>query len=144
MDNKETIQEEKPTQVSVARMSSGVAAKKAENKKNRIRNIIANTVVLILLIAGFYWLVREYFHVGDKDYTEAAQVEEFINPVNTRVAGYIKEIRFIEHQHVKKRRYTSCSGRQRDTNATGAGRSGLSECNGTKNSNKFFCKHRIE
>ena len=33
MDNKETIQEEKPTQVSVARMSSGVAAKKAENKK---------------------------------------------------------------------------------------------------------------
>ncbi|HFK5569037.1 TPA: HlyD family secretion protein [Elizabethkingia meningoseptica] len=102
MDNKETIQEEKPTQVSVARMSSGVAAKKAENKKNRIRNIIANTVVLILLIAGFYWLVREYFHVGDKDYTEAAQVEEFINPVNTRVAGYIKEIRFIEHQHVKK------------------------------------------
>lgn len=83
-------------------MSSGVAAKKAENKKNRIRNIIANTVVLILLIAGFYWLVREYFHVGDKDYTEAAQVEEFINPVNTRVAGYIKEIRFIEHQHVKK------------------------------------------
>lgn len=102
MDNKETIQEEKPTQVSVARMSSGVAAKKAENKKNRIRNIIANTVVLILLIAGFYWLVREYFHVGDKDYTEAAQVEEFINPVNTRVAGYIKEISFIEHQHVKK------------------------------------------
>ncbi|ODM55692.1 hemolysin D [Elizabethkingia meningoseptica] len=102
MDNKETIQEEKPTQVGVARMSSGVAAKKAENKKNRIRNIIANTVVLILLIAGFYWLVREYFHVGDKDYTEAAQVEEFINPVNTRVAGYIKEIRFIEHQHVKK------------------------------------------
>ncbi|OPC31415.1 hemolysin D [Elizabethkingia meningoseptica] len=102
MDNKETIQEEKPTQVSVARMSSGVAAKKAENKKNRIRNIIANTVVLILLIAGFYWLVREYFHVGDKDYTEAAQVEEFINPVNTRVAGYIKEIKFIEHQHVKK------------------------------------------
>lgn len=102
MDNKETIQEEKPTQVSVARMSSGVAAKKAENKKNRIRNIIANTVVFILLIAGFYWLVREYFHVGDKDYTEAAQVEEFINPVNTRVAGYIKEIRFIEHQHVKK------------------------------------------
>lgn len=102
MDNKETIQEEKPTQVSVARMSSGVAAKKAENEKNRIRNIIANTVVLILLIAGFYWLVREYFHVGDKDYTEAAQVEEFINPVNTRVAGYIKEIRFIEHQHVKK------------------------------------------
>ncbi|WP_407481498.1 HlyD family secretion protein [Elizabethkingia meningoseptica] len=102
MDNKETIQEEKPTQVSVARMSSGVAAKKAENKKNRIRNIIANTIVLILLIAGFYWLIKEYFHVGDQDYTEAAQVEEFINPVNTRVAGYIKEIKFIEHQHVKK------------------------------------------
>ena len=76
--------------------------KKKANKKNKIRRTIANSSVFIILIAGFYWLVREYFHIGDKDYTEAAQVEEFINPVNTRVAGYIKEIKFIEHQQVKK------------------------------------------
>lgn len=76
--------------------------KKESQQKNKIRSTIANSIVFIILIAGFYWLVREYFHIGDKDYTEAAQVEEFINPVNTRVAGYIKEIKFIEHQQVKK------------------------------------------
>jgi membrane fusion protein (multidrug efflux system) len=27
---------------------------------------------------------------------------EFINPINTRVSAYIKEIKFIEHQKVKK------------------------------------------
>lgn len=78
------------------------AAKKKENKKNRIRAIISNIIVFLVIGFGLFWLVREYFHVGDKTYTEAAQVEEFINPINTRVSAYIKEIKFIEHQSVKK------------------------------------------
>lgn len=78
------------------------AAKKKENKKNRIRAIISNIIVFLVIGFGLFWLVREYFHVGDKTYTEAAQVEEFINPINTRVSAYIKEIKFIEHQPVKK------------------------------------------
>ncbi|CAM3489195.1 HlyD family secretion protein [Elizabethkingia occulta] len=104
MESKNNVQQEQPTQVTGAKvqMSTRVEEKKKANKKNKIRSIIANSIVFIILIAGFYWLVREYFHIGDKDYTEAAQVEEFINPVNTRVAGYIKEIKFIEHQQVKK------------------------------------------
>ncbi|ALR29935.1 hemolysin D [Chryseobacterium sp. IHB B 17019] len=81
---------------------SSVLEKKKENKKNKIRAIISNIVVFLIIGFGLYWLVREYFHVGDKTYTEAAQVEEFINPINTRVSSYIKEIKFIEHQKVKK------------------------------------------
>ncbi|MDV3566651.1 hemolysin D [Elizabethkingia anophelis] len=104
MESKDNVQQEQPTQVTATKvqMSTRVEEKKKANKKNKIRSTIANSIVFIILIAGFYWLVREYFHIGDKDYTEAAQVEEFINPVNTRVAGYIKEIKFIEHQQVKK------------------------------------------
>ncbi|MDQ1095674.1 multidrug resistance efflux pump [Chryseobacterium camelliae] len=78
--------------------SSGTAAKKKETKKNKIRAIISNIVVFLVIGFGLFWLVREYFHIGDKTYTEAAQVEEFINPINTRVSAYIKEIKFIEHQ----------------------------------------------
>ncbi|HFK5587088.1 TPA: HlyD family secretion protein [Elizabethkingia anophelis] len=104
MESKDNVQQEQPTQGTGAKvqMSTRVEEKKKANKKNKIRSTIANSIVFIILIAGFYWLIREYFHIGDKDYTEAAQVEEFINPVNTRVAGYIKEIKFIEHQQVKK------------------------------------------
>ncbi|OPC43678.1 HlyD family secretion protein [Elizabethkingia anophelis] len=104
MESKDNVQQEQPTQVTATKvqMSTRVEEKKKANKKNKIRSTIANSIVFIILIAGFYWLVREYFHIGDKDYTEAAQVEEFINPVNTRVAGYIKEIKFIEHQQIKK------------------------------------------
>ena len=104
MESKDNVQQEQPTQGTATKvqMSTRVEEKKKANKKNKIRSTIANSIVFIILIAGFYWLVREYFHIGDKDYTEAAQVEEFINQVNTRVAGYIKEIKFIEHQQVKK------------------------------------------
>ncbi|WP_294214730.1 HlyD family secretion protein [uncultured Chryseobacterium sp.] len=98
MENKEHT----TTTAQPAPASSGAAAKKKETKKNKIRAIISNIVVFLIIGFGLFWLVREYFHVGDKTYTEAAQVEEFINPINTRVSAYIKDIRFIEHQQVKK------------------------------------------
>ncbi|WP_027378436.1 HlyD family secretion protein [Chryseobacterium daeguense] len=98
MENKE--QNTKNT--SAAAGQSSVVEKKKQNRKNKIRAIISNIVVFLAIGFGLYWLVSEYFHVGDKTYTEAAQVEEFINPINTRVSAYIKEIKFIEHQKVKK------------------------------------------
>ncbi len=98
MENKE----QNTQHTSPAPVQSGAATKKKENKKNKIRAIISNIIVFLVIGFGLFWLVREYFHVGDKTYTEAAQVEEFINPINTRVSAYIKEIKFIEHQQVKK------------------------------------------
>jgi membrane fusion protein, multidrug efflux system len=98
MENKE----QNTQNISSTPVQSSVAEKMKENKKNKIRAIISNIVVFLIIGFGLFWLVREYFHVGDKTYTEAAQVEEFINPINTRVSAYIKEIKFIEHQKVKK------------------------------------------
>ena len=83
--------------------SSENAPKKNESKKNdRLKITITNVMVFAVLVGGFFWLVRNYFHIGNNDFTNSAQVEEFINPINVRVSGYIKEIRFMEHQNVKK------------------------------------------
>ena len=106
MENKEENTQDIPSttaeQPTVKPAVSSAETKKKQNKKNKIRVIISNVVVFALIGFGLFWLIREYFHIGDKTYTEAAQVEEFINPINTRVSAYIKEIKFIEHQQVKK------------------------------------------
>ena len=73
-----------------------------QKKKERLKVTIANVLVFVVVVGGFFWLIRNYFHIGNNDFTNAAQVEEFINPVNVRVSGYIREVRFLEHQIVKK------------------------------------------
>ncbi|OCA73273.1 HlyD family secretion protein [Chryseobacterium arthrosphaerae] len=98
MENKEqTTQNTAPTP-----SRPGGEGNKKKNKTNKVRAIISNIIVFLVIGFGLFWLIREYFHIGNKTYTEAAQVEEFINPINTRVSAYIKEIKFIEHQRVKK------------------------------------------
>jgi membrane fusion protein (multidrug efflux system) len=58
---------------------------------------------LIIAGAGFVlWGVLTYFNLDNNLYTNDAHIEEYINPVNTRIPGYIKEVRFDEHQNIKK------------------------------------------
>lgn len=80
---------------------NNVTANKSR-KTDRLKVAIVNVLVFLLVAGGFYYLVRNYFHIGNDGYTNSAQVEEFINPINSRVSGYIREIRFNEHQKVKK------------------------------------------
>lgn len=76
--------------------------KQSKKKPSPTGRTIVNFLVLILVLCGLYFVIRSYFNVGNDRYTNAAQVESFINPINTRVSAYIKEIRFVEHQYVKK------------------------------------------
>ena len=80
--------------------------KVAENpKKSKHKNVkgkVINMVILVFVLIGLYWVVKSYFNVGNERYTNSAQVESFINPINTRVSAYINEIRFVDHQFVKK------------------------------------------
>ena len=78
-----------------------VAKNEQKKKKSNIAKLI-NLVVLVIVLGGLFWVVKSYFNFGNDKYTNAAQVESFINPINTRVSAYIKEIRFVEHQPVKK------------------------------------------
>lgn len=76
--------------------------KESKRKNNRLKITIVNLSVFVIVTGLFFWIIKQYFHIGNTDFTNSAQVEVFINPVNARVSGYIKEIRFIEHQKVNK------------------------------------------
>lgn len=98
----ENIQPENETIVTATKTEEQVLQKKQKKKSHRIKTTLINLLVFTIAAGGFYWLVTHYFHLNEDNFTNSAQVEEFINPVNTRVAGYIKEIKYNEHQAVKK------------------------------------------
>lgn len=65
------------------------------------RNLIGKIVAIGLLLAGIIVIVT-IFCDNRYERTDDAQVEQYVSPVNVKVAGYIREIRFTEHQHVHK------------------------------------------
>ena len=71
------------------------------NNKSK-KQIIINSFLIAAAASFISWGVSTYFNLGDDLYTNDAHIEEYINPVNTRIPGYIKEVRFGEHQAVKK------------------------------------------
>ncbi len=71
-----------------------------KNKKTIKR--IYNVVVIALLLCGIGYVCSRFVHFGRVEYTNDARVERHIAPVNTRVQGFVSEIRFEEYQHVKK------------------------------------------
>lgn len=64
-------------------------------------NLIGKAVAVGLLLAGISVIVM-MFCDSRYERTDDAQVEQYVSPVNVKVAGYIREIRFTEHQHVRK------------------------------------------
>ena len=70
--------------------------------KNKLYIALLNGFVFIVTIAAIWFIVKNYLHINDKTYVDDAQVKAYINPINSRVPGYIKEIRFEEHQLIKR------------------------------------------
>ncbi len=70
------------------------------NKKTIKR--IYNAVVIIILLAGVLYVCSRFVHFGRVEYTNDARVDRHIVPVNARVQGFIKEIRFEDYAHVNK------------------------------------------
>ena len=68
----------------------------------KLLRTIYNIFVLVLLIIGAWLVVNHFVHFGDGEFTDNATVQQHITPVNTRVGGFIKEIRFNEYQPVHK------------------------------------------
>ena len=71
-------------------------------KQTKLFRTIYNLCVLAILIAGVWLVINHFVHFGDGEYTDNATVQQHITPVNTRVGGFIKEIRFNEYQSVHK------------------------------------------
>jgi membrane fusion protein (multidrug efflux system) len=74
----------------------------SKEPKRKVTIIIVNILLAIALLAGIVWAITTYFDLDHHLYTNDAQVEEYINPVNVRIPGYIREVRYQEHQRVKK------------------------------------------
>jgi len=64
----------------------------------RITAWLAGVILLCLIVWGGISLYNLYLYEETND----AQVQEYINPVTSRVSGYIREIRYEENQDVKK------------------------------------------
>ncbi|MCH5308186.1 MAG: HlyD family secretion protein [Prevotella sp.] len=70
------------------------------NNKNIKRTY--NAIVIVLLLAAIGYACSRLVHWGNVEWTDDAQVYRHITPINTRVQGFIKEIRFEDYQHVRK------------------------------------------
>lgn len=55
----------------------------------------------MFILAGVITIVMLFVDSGNEK-TDDAQIEQYISPINVKVPGYIKEIRFTEHQYVHK------------------------------------------
>lgn len=69
---------------------------------HRSKKILSYIISIIVVVAAGCWVGSKFIHLGNVEYTDNAQVGRHIVPVNSRVQGYIKEIRFKEYEQVKK------------------------------------------
>lgn len=70
--------------------------------KHRTKKIIYNITAVALLTGAVVWVCMKFIHVGDVEFTENAQVEQHIVPVDARIQGFVKEVRFGEYEYVEK------------------------------------------
>ena len=71
-----------------------------KNQKNIKRTY--NIVIIVIVLLALGYVCSRFIHFGSKEWTNDAQVQRHITPLNARVGGFIKEIRFEDFQHVKK------------------------------------------
>lgn len=70
--------------------------------KIRAKKIISYILTIAVITAAAVWVGRKFIHMGDVEFTDNARVERQVVPVNSRVQGYIKEIRFKEFEQIHK------------------------------------------
>ena len=71
------------------------------NNKKQIKRIY-NVAIIAVIVLALGYVCSRFVHWGNVEYTDDAQVWRHITPLNARVGGFIKEIRFEDYQHVSK------------------------------------------
>ena len=66
------------------------------------KKLIYNIIACVLLIGAITCVCGKFIHLGNVEFTENAQIKQLIVPVNSRVQGFIKEVRFEEYTKVQK------------------------------------------
>ena len=70
--------------------------------KHRTKKLLSYIITLAVIAIAALWVSSKFIHLGRVEFTDNAQVKQQIVPVNSRVQGYIKEIRFNEYEPVRK------------------------------------------
>ena len=70
--------------------------------RRKIKVAIYNVVVVALLVCGIAYVVSKFVHLGNVEFTDNAYVHQHITPIDSRVQGFIREIRFEEYTPVRK------------------------------------------
>ncbi len=70
--------------------------------KQKNRRKLQNIGVIIIILAGFAWIVYKFVSFSSSTFTDNAQVYQRIVTVNSRIQGFVKEIRFDDYTPVKK------------------------------------------
>jgi membrane fusion protein (multidrug efflux system) len=68
----------------------------------KTRRLLQNIFVMLVLAIGLWWIAAEFIKFNVSTFTDNAQVSRQIVPINARVQGFIKEIRFDEYTFVHK------------------------------------------
>ena len=68
--------------------------------KIQVSKFIYNAVVVVLLAGGIYYVCSRFVHLGNVEYTDDAQIEQLMTPVNSRVQGFINKVCFEDYQYV--------------------------------------------
>lgn len=70
--------------------------------KHKQKKLLYNIVAVAIVVAGITYVSSKFIHLGNVEYTDNAQVKQLIVPVNSRLSGFLREVRFEEYQEVKK------------------------------------------
>ncbi|MDE7376875.1 MAG: HlyD family secretion protein [Muribaculaceae bacterium] len=70
--------------------------------KHPAKKLLSYIITIVVILAAACWVASKFVHFGRVEFTDNAQIQRQIVPVNSRVQGYIKEIRFSEYEPVKK------------------------------------------
>lgn len=68
----------------------------------KLKKNIYNVAAIAALLIGAIYVCSRFVHLGNVEYTDNAYVQRNVVPVNTRIQGFIKEIRFKEYTKVHK------------------------------------------
>lgn len=66
------------------------------------KKIVSYIITFAVLATAGVWVGSKFVRFGNVEFTDNAQVRQHIVPVNSRVQGYIREIRFDEFTEIKK------------------------------------------
>ena len=69
---------------------------------NDKKNFIRTALIIAIIAVGIIWVCSHFFHLGNVEWTDNAQVRRNIVPINSRVQGYIERICFNDFEEVHK------------------------------------------